>query len=136
MRFILGFLIAIALAGCCKVHCDGTELNISFEKFKATETDTIIFFSYVPGNGQIQLVDSFRLLSNIPPADTSKSSVSHSISSKYDWRIILPSLNKQYVFDNFDLGSDKCKCGGNQYKFISSFMVNGVRKEGLFIRLD
>jgi len=136
MNFFLSLISLISLAGCCKVHCDGTELGISFEKFKARDTDTVLFISYLPGSGQTQMADSFRILSAISPTDTSKSSIAHSISSKYDWKVFLPSLNKQYVFEGFELNADKCRCGGAQYKYITGFLVNGIRKEGMFIRLD
>ena len=136
MRCFLSFIILILIAGCCKVHCDGTELGVSFRHFKANDTDTVLFFSYAPNSGRTQVVDSFRIISVISPADTSRSSVSHAISSKYDWNIILPSLNKQYIIEGFELNSDRCKCGGSEYKYISRFLVNGVRKEGMSISLD
>lgn len=136
MKTIPAFLLLLLLAGCCKVYCDGTELTISFEKFRAKETDTVLFVSYVPKSGQTQVVDSFRILSQIAPSDTSRSSVAQSISAKYDWVVTLPSVNKQYVFENFDFTTEKCNCGGKKYKAIQSFSVNGIRKEGLSVVLE
>lgn len=135
MRGIVCILLLIFFTGCCKVYCDGTELAVSFRKFKAVDTDTVLFVSYQPGSGQTKPVDTARFLYQISSTDTTRSSFSHSISSSYDWKIQLPSLNRQFVIENFALSREKCRCGGS-YKAIKSFAVNGAQKEGLFIELE
>ena len=134
MKAMLVFVLFL-LAGCCKVYCDGTDLTLSFEKFKARDTDTVLFVSYLPGTAQTTVVDTFRIHYQISPTDTTHSSVSHSISSRYDWKVLLPSLNRQFVFEDFKLTNEKCNCGG-KYKVVKSFTVNGTRKEGLSIALE
>ncbi|HET7897466.1 MAG TPA: hypothetical protein VFL47_07345 [Flavisolibacter sp.] len=136
MKTITAFLFLFLFAGCCKEYCDGSELLVSFENFRARQTDTVYFVSYVPKTGRTQVVDSFRVLSQVLPTDTSRSSVVQSLSSAYDWKVTLPSASKQYLFENFDLTTEKCNCGGKKYKSIRSFSVNGARKEGLFIALN
>lgn len=126
----------LLLAGCCKVYCDGTELMVSFEKFKARETDTVLFVSYVPNTGHTQVVNSFRIAAPVLPSDTSRSAVVQSLSSAYDWKVTLPSANRQFLLENFELTTEKCNCGGKKYKAIRSFAVNGSRKEGLFVALE
>ena len=136
MKFLVAFCLLLLLAGCCKVYCDGTELTVSFEKFRARETDTVLFVRYVPKTGRSQVVDSFRMVAQVLPSDTSRSPVVRSISSAYDWTITLPSVHKQFLIENFDLATEKCNCGGTKYKAIRSFSVNGNRKEGLYIALE
>lgn len=97
MRFLVPCVMLVFFAGCCKMYCEDTELTLSFEKFKARDTDTVYFVSYQPKSGLTQVVDTFRILSVIPAADTSRSSVFHYISSQYDWKVIVPSLNREYV---------------------------------------
>ena len=123
------------LAGCCKEICIGDEVTVSFERFKALETDTVLFVRYPPHNSTLAL-DSFRVVSQISSLDTSRSSVAQSLSASYHWKVSLPSLNRDYRFENFDFTTEKCNCGGKNYKSVRSYTVNGVRKEGLFIRLE
>lgn len=123
-------------AGCCKVYCDGTELGVGFRKFKAIDTDTVLFIKYELGTQQTTIIDSFFIRYTIPLTDTSQSSVSHSISSGYDWKIKITSLNKQYLVTGFELTTKHCNCGGKKYKAIEGFLVNGTRKEGLFLDLE
>src|SRR5688572_12426802 len=136
MRILSSLMVLLCFTGCCKVYCDGSELLVSCEKFKARDTDTVVFVSYLPATGFTKVIDTFRILSVIPVTDTSRSSVFHAISSSYDWKVLLPSLGKQYVFENFELSNKKCSCGGTPYKEISSFTLNGVRRQDPFVRLE
>lgn len=136
MKTLLALFILFFLAGCCKVYCDGKDLGLSFEKFKAKDTDTVLFVKYQPATAQTKAIDTSRILYKISQTDTTQSSVAYEISSNYDWKILLPSLNRQFVFEGFELTNEKCNCGGAKYKAIKSFVVNGVRKEGLFISLE
>jgi len=136
MKYLVACCLFLLLAGCCKVYCDGTELTLNFGKFRARETDTVLFVRYIPKTGWSQVVDSFRILAPASPSDTSHSSVVRSISSAYDWKVTLPSANKQFVIENFEFTTEKCNCGGTKYKAIRSFSVNGTRKEGLYIDLE
>lgn len=134
MRTLLAGCIIVLLAGCCKVYCDGRELGISFRTFKAADTDTVVFVSYLPKT--TTKVDSFAIVSIISANDTTRSSVSHAISSAYDWKITLSSINREFAIENFQLKKDQCSCGGSEYQLISSFTVNGVRKNGLSVDLE
>jgi hypothetical protein len=135
MKIILAVFSFLLLAGCCKEMCIGDEVAISFERFRATETDTVWFVRYAPDN-PAQALDSFRILSQVAPADTGRSSVTHSIAANFHWAVRLPSLNKEYRFENFDFTTEKCNCGGKKYKSVRSYTVNGLRQEGLFILLE
>jgi hypothetical protein len=135
IKIVFGCLVLFVIAGCCKVYCDGRELGISFRKFKARDTDTVIFSRYVPKTGFTKLVDSTPIFSVIAPLDTTRSSLSYSISSSYDWKIWIPSLNRQFLFENFELTNEKCNCGG-KYKAIGSYTLDGVQKQGLFLELE
>ena len=135
MRRTIVYFLLFCLAGCCKVYCDGTELMVSFEKFAASDTDSVYFISYVPASGQTQKVDSFLVTTPVLPAGT-PSPVIQTLQSNYDWKVVLPSVNRQYLIQNFELTTEKCNCGGKRYKSIRSFLVNGVRKEGLFVALE
>jgi hypothetical protein len=123
------------LAGCCKEMCIGDEVTISFERFRAVETDTVWFVRYSPDNN-IQALDSFRILSQVAPTDTGRSSVAQSIAANFHWTVRLPSLSKEYRFENFDFTTEKCNCGGKKYKSVKSYTLNGVRQDGQFIRLE
>ena len=123
------------LAGCCKEMCIGDEVTISFERFRAVETDTVWFVRYSPDNNT-QALDSFRILSQVAPIDTGRSSVAQSIAASFHWTVRLPSLNKEYRFENFDFTTEKCNCGGKKYKSVKSYTVNGIRQDGQFIRLE
>lgn len=136
MKRIAVLVLLFVFAGCCKMYCDGTDLVVSFEKFKATETDTVLFVRYLPNTNQTQVVDTARITTQISPADTSRSAVARSLSSAYDWKVLLPAAGRQYVFEHFDFTTEKCNCGGKKYKAIRSFSVNGTRKEGLFLALE
>jgi len=135
MKIVFSCLVLFVLAGCCKVYCDGRDLGISFQKFKARDTDTVIFYRYVPKTGFTKLVDSTPIFSVIAPLDTTQSSLSYSISSSYDWKIWITSLNRQLLFENFKLTNEKCSCGG-KYKAISSYTLNGVQKEGIYLEVE
>lgn len=137
MRILLAGILLVMFAGCCKVYCDGRNLGISFRKFKAGQTDTVIFISYMPNANFASKVDSFALISPVPPPyDTLPSSVSYSLSSAYDWRVTVPSVNRQFLLQNFQLTTERCSCGGNRYKSISSFTLNGATKSGLYLEVE
>ena len=135
MKTIVAVFSVMLFAGCCKVYCDGTDLGLGFQKFKAKDTDTVLFVKYLPGSAQTKPVDTSRILYRVAPTDTTHSSVVYQISSGYDWKVLLPSVNRQFVFESFELTTEKCNCGG-KYKAIKSFLLNGVRKEGLFVALE
>ncbi len=124
------------MAACCKVYCDGRDLQISFEKLKSIDTDSVLFTRYKPKTGLMQAIDSSWLYRQVSPADSSRSSLFHSISSDYDWKIYLSSINKYYTITSFETSIEKCKCGGDKYKLIRSYKLNGISKEGLFLQLD
>jgi hypothetical protein len=134
MKITLAFFLFILFAGCCKEICIGGEVTISFEKFRAVETGTVWFVRYPPGSGQA--LDSFSVLSIVPATDTGRSAVSQNISVDYNWTVRLPSLNREYRFENFDFTTENCSCTGEKYKLVNSFTVNGQRQEGEFIRLE
>jgi hypothetical protein len=136
MKVFINGLILIVFAGCCKVYCDGRELALSFRNFKAVDTDTVIFVSYLPNTNFSVKIDSLALIYSIPATDTTKSSFSHTISSAYDWRVEISSLNKEYKISNFQLTTERCKCGNTKYKSISSFTVDGIQKEGLYLQIE
>ncbi|HEY1021632.1 MAG TPA: hypothetical protein VGE06_04940 [Flavisolibacter sp.] len=135
MKTILAVFSLLLLAGCCKEMCIGDEVTISFERFRATETDTVWFARYAPDN-PAQALDSFRILSQVASTDTGRSSVTHSISANFHWTVRLPSLNKAYRVENFAFTTEKCNCGGKKYKSVRSYTVNGRQQESLFIRLE
>jgi hypothetical protein len=135
MKTILAVFSFLLLTGCCKEMCIGDEVTISFERFRAVETDTVWFVRYATENN-IQALDSFRILSQVAPTDTGRSSVAQSISANHHWTVRLPSLNKEYRFENFDFTTEQCNCSGKKYKSVRSYTVNGMRQEGLFIRLE
>ena len=134
MKLIFAFAVIFLAAGCCKIICVDGEVTISFEKFKAAETTTVVFVRYPPGS--TQALDSFSVLSIVPVGDTSRSAVAHSISVDYNWTVRLPALNKEYRIENFVFTKEKCNCTGDEYKSVNSFTVNGERKDGDFIRLE
>ncbi|MDB5206713.1 MAG: hypothetical protein JWR72_1788 [Flavisolibacter sp.] len=136
MKVILSLLLFFLVTGCCKVYCDGTELGVSFRKFKAVDTDTVLFTKYQPGTQQTTIIDSFLISYAIPATDTFQSTVSHSISSAYDWKITVASVNKQYIITGFELTGEHCNCSGKNYKAIKSFLVNGDRKQGLYVDVE
>ena len=124
------------MAGCCKVYCDGRDLGISFQKLKASDTDSVLFISYKSKTALSQTIDSSWVYSIISPADTTRSSLFKTISSENDWKIFIPSINKYYIITEFETSTEKCECGGNKYKLIRSYKLNGTFKDGLFLELD
>lgn len=86
--------------------CVGDEVTISFEKFKAAETCTVLIVRYL--KGRTQAFDSFSILSIVPVGDTSRSAVAQSISVDYHWTVHLPSLNREYRIANFDFTTERC----------------------------
>jgi hypothetical protein len=136
IKTILSFLLLILLTGCCKVYCDGTELIVSFERFRARETDSVFFVGYKPGTGLTQRTDSFLHTTRVLPTDTSRSTVVQLLSANYDWKITLPAVRKQFLVNNFEFTTEKCNCGGKKYKAVKRFFVNGVEKEGLFLAVE
>ncbi|RYZ29531.1 MAG: hypothetical protein EOO10_06000 [Chitinophagaceae bacterium] len=134
MRVLVTMFFVLLVAGCCKVYCDGRDLGISFRKFKTVETDTVVFESYLPKTNT--KVDSFAFAATVPPTDSTQSTFSYPVSSAYDWKITLPSINKEFVIENFKLTKDQCSCSGREYHLISSFTVNGVKKNGLSLELE
>ena len=136
MWYLLIAYIVFMLAACCKVYCEGNELAVSFRKFRATETDTVLFVRYQPQTGFSRVIDSMPVFSVVPPADTSFSTLTHFISSSYDWKVFIPAVNRQFLFEKFQLTNEKCNCGGTKYKAISSFQLNGVSKKGLWVELQ
>lgn len=128
--------LLLALAGCCKEMCIGNEIVVSFEKLKAIDTDTVLVVKYQPGTQLVKGLDTARIYSNVAPTDTSKSRVFHTITSGFDWKILVPSVSKFYTVTDFILTKQRCPCGGNTYPSIEAYRVNNVRKEGFFISLD
>jgi hypothetical protein len=136
LKALFCFFLLLILAGCCKEMCIGNEIVVSFEKLKAIDTDTVLVIKYQPGTQLVKGLDTARIYSNVAPTDTSNSRVFHTITAGFDWKILVPSVNKTYTVTGFILTKQRCPCGGNTYQSIEAYSVNNVRKEGFFISLD
>jgi hypothetical protein len=135
-RNIFWLLIVFLITACCKVYCDGRNLHISFQKLKSVDTDSVLFIRYKPKTGLMQTIDSSWLYNSVSPADSSRSSLFHTISSDNDWKIYLPSINLYYTITDFVTTTEKCKCGGDKYKLLRTYKLNGITKECLSLQLD
>ena len=130
IKFISIIVTVILFAGCCKEYClKNPQVHISFQNFKAVDTDTVFVLRYESGGSR--QMDSSALIKSVSPADTANySSVYLDITPETDWKIVLPSRNKQYVFSDFEVVSGRCNCGGGKYRAVSRYKLNGVQKEG------
>lgn len=136
MKLLFPLLLFVAMAGCCKEFCSGNEIILSFEKFRAVDTDTVYVVRYQPGTQWTKIIDTARLYSNVAAADTSRSRLFHTITGDFDWKIHLPSLNKSYTIADFSVTKKRCPCGGDTYRSIEAYKVNNVSREGFYLALD
>lgn len=123
-----------AVIGCCKADCIGKEASASFANFKAADTDSVLMVRYRPNTSFSSLVDSSWMYSKVSPTDTTRSSVILWFYGTEDTRVYLPSLNKTYLFTGFEF--EKRRCCGERVEVVRSFLVNGVRKEGMNVVLE
>jgi hypothetical protein len=125
------FVVAVTfLPACCKIYCeDNPELTVLFGNYKAIDADTVYIIRYVKGTQQI--TDSLAVISNVSQTDTiNHSALYKNLSPAFDWKIIIPGVNKQYLFTDINTESGKCPCGGGHYTKISQYKLNNQIQTG------
>lgn len=130
-------LVAVAIfSGCCKVYCEeNPELLVLFGNFKVVDADTVYIIRYNKGTQQIS--DSTTIINQVSPADTiNHSALNRALSPTYDWKIVLPSVKKQYLVTQIETESGKCPCGGGNYTRISKYLLNNQTQTGGAINLQ
>lgn len=132
---LLMAIIASGLPACCKVYCEeNPELLVLFGNYRVADVDTVYIIRYNKGTQQIS--DSAAIINNVSPTDTiNHSALNKSLSPAYDWKIVVPSLNKQYLFSQIQTESGKCPCGGGNYTRISKYYLNNQLQTGGSINL-
>ncbi|HWI93139.1 MAG TPA: hypothetical protein VNT20_17800 [Flavisolibacter sp.] len=132
---LMAVVAAAVFSGCCKVYCEeNAELNVLFGNFRVADADTVYIIRYNKATQQIS--DSTAIINIVSPADTvNHSSLYRALSPTYDWKIVLPSVNKQYLFTQIETESGKCPCGGGHYTRISNYHLNNQTQTGGSINL-
>ena len=135
MRFILILFIASAyLQGCCKAECINGELIASFENFRAIDIDTILLIKYQQGLLQQRAIDTTYSIRNTNATDTFRIYHAERLLYPFDWKIVIPPLNKQYIISDFQLKTFRC-CG-EKAKRVTSYKLNNVQQQGDFLKLQ
>ena len=132
---LLIVVIAAIFSACCKIYCEeNPELVVLFGNYRAADADTVFILRYNKGTQQI--ADSTAIISNVSQTDTiNHSALYKNLSPESDWKIILPSVNKQYQFTEIQTESGKCPCGGGRYTKISQYRLNNQIQTGGSINL-
>jgi len=119
-------LLATLLCACCQGECEGCGIFVSFEKFNATEADTVLFVEYVPGTAQQQVRDSQWIYNPTLPADTTKSFLMRDLFCNADWTIFIPAVNRSYLVTAIQTKLEKCPCQGGKQPSVQQYAVNGT----------
>ncbi|MBY0535637.1 MAG: hypothetical protein K2P88_07290 [Chitinophagaceae bacterium] len=138
-HFSTAFLAVCAiLFGCKEYPCTEAVTNIAFISFPVDETDTILVKKYEKASNFTILIESFSINQTNSNYcrynDTLQVSYSFGLDngflSKYDYKIELPKVNRQYLITEITeeyrsirtgLSMDKIGC----INFIKSYQVNG-----------
>jgi len=133
--FLPCIILITFLSACCKIYCeDNPELTILFGNYKAIDADTVYILRY--NKGTQQLTDSLAIINSVSPTDTvNHSGLFRSLSASSDWRVVIPGVNKQFIFTDIKTESGKCPCGGGRYIKISSYQLNNQPETGGVINL-
>ena len=123
---------AAALAGCCKEICDPAELQISFRNFKAVDTDTVLLVRYQ--RGAQNATDTSLVVHHISASDTTNSSLVEGLFHAYDWKVIIPSLNRQYFVT--DMQTTSVRCCGQRGRKVDGYKLNSTEQQGDYLVLE
>jgi hypothetical protein len=108
MKAYVFLLLPLLLIGCCKAECTAPELVVSFQRLKATETDKLLLIRYNPAVGFSQPSDSVWKYTTVVPTDTTQSLVREWLDAYSNWKIVLPSINRQYRISSVEVKSFNC----------------------------
>lgn len=134
MRIIAILLVAATcMQSCCKADCVDGALIASFENFRAVDIDTILLVKYQQGSQQQKIIDTTYRIRSTSPTDTFTIYHSEHLLYPFDWKIIIPALNKQYLVSDFQLKTFKC-CG-EKAKGVTAYKLNNVQQQGGFLQL-
>ncbi len=133
--FLPMVILAVFVSACCKVYCEeNPELIVLFGNYRVADADTVYIIRYNKGTQQI--TDSVAIISNVSPTDTiNHSALYRNLSPASDWKIIIPGVNKQYLFTQIETESGKCPCGGGHFTRISQYRLNNQIQTGGSINL-
>lgn len=133
--FLLIVMLTAFLSACCKIYCEeNPELVVLFGNYRAVDADTVYIIRYNKGTQQV--ADSVAIINNVSPTDTiNHSALYKNLSPASDWKIIIPGVNKQYLFTQIETESGKCPCGGGHYTKISKYRLNDQAQTGGAINL-
>ncbi len=126
----------VVITGCCKVYCGDVELGVDFSGMKAIDTDTVFFLGYKKDSDFQERVDSTAIITRVAETDTNHSGLFHTLPLGKDWKVAIPSVQKEYYITDFIVEKENCSCGGNDYNVIKYFTINGERKEGMNYRVE
>lgn len=110
-------------------------ISISFENYGVFETDTVYMVSYERSSNFTARKDSFAYILPNVASDTSRQPQIRSIHPDKDWKIRVPSLNKEFRISDYEVVSAECECGPSKYGMIKSYKLNGNSETTLYLRL-
>ena len=132
--FLILLITATYLQSCCKGECVNGELHASFENFRAVDLDTIMLIKYQRGSQQQTIIDTAFSIRHPNPLDTFRSYHTERLFYPFDWKIVIPSINKEYIVSDFELRT--IKCCGEKGKSVSAFKLNNAAQQGDYLKLQ
>lgn len=134
--FVIVLLFTCLVTVSCKkyIDCGLGQLTLSFVSFSDSEIDTIIVKRFDKNNGFLNTLDSIVIDMNTSNHANYNDTVvinfsirnDHNFSSKYDYIIYLPKIERTYKVNNIIEQYDKMRNSGGLFSFDKRYCVNNI----------
>ncbi|WP_148661231.1 hypothetical protein [Flavisolibacter tropicus] len=136
-RLLLAAIPVIALYACCKEVCEDQNLLVRTQNMQAVDTDTVFLIRYKPYSRFSEKIDTVKRYSLVPVGGTTQPSAFFDyLDFNYDWKIVIPALNKEYFISYIETEKKPCHCEGGKYRAVKRFELNNVKVEGSTVVLN
>ena len=134
--FVIVLLFTCLVTVSCKkyIDCGLGQLTLSFVSFSDSEIDTIIVKRFDKNNGFLNTLDSIVIDMNTSNNANYNDTVvinfsirnDNNFSSKYDYIIYLPKIERTYKVNNIIEQYDKMRNSGGLFSFDKRYCVNNI----------
>lgn len=129
-QLLLASLLILALGSCCKMVCENESLYVRTLNMQAVDTDTVYLIKYKAYSRFSERIDTVKRYTPVPAGSTLPSYFTEILDYNYDWKIVIPALNKEYFISYITTEAKPCACEGGSYRAVANFQLNNTRIEG------
>jgi len=144
--FIKFSVLLFLIYGCThRINCSDLGIVPAFISFDSTDIDTLILEKYKLNDNYQSLIDTFKIIRNVSAIYQTSNDTTliynqpygeNQIKAGYDWKILIPSLNRTILISDITGKNNTEKCGDLNAKCFCYNTVYSLKQDGQVINFS